>query len=1054
MRIRTKILAIMTLVIVATSIVSAIVIYQTRCRDQLKALDAQLLAMAYSARAMLPDDYHDRITGPDSVPREEFDAIVDRYNRLCVDLSLEYLWSLMVFGDQIVFTSSTSPDKDVSKHNHAGFLEVHTNPELYEKAFKTMRPVYQNSNDKWGAIRVALAPFRDVHGRSHLFGAGMRIGDVDNLLQETLWQVSSVGALILFFGVALSILVSHSLSRPVVELTRAARSIANGDLETRVAVGGSAEMVSLTESINAMRESMSEQIEGLEDSNHELREQVTERKRAEVALRESKERYQSLIDHSRGMFWSVDADFNINFVSPVSRKLLGYDPAELVGESMLTLIAPEAREEVGDLFIKRKSNELPADDGSYEIACARKNGSTFIAETQTRPIYDEHDRLIEIHGVTRDITNRKEAERALQASEERYRGVYDMAPLAFIVWDVETRVLEWNQRAEELFEWTREEALGRKIFDLIVPGSEEGHLKPVIDHLLSGVVERNVVNENVTKSGVTLTCEWNNAVLHDSDGAIVGVVSLGLDITERERAGEALRQSEALLDSIVRAAPVAIGLTRDREFTWVSQRMVEMTGFSEEELLGQSARVLYATEEEFQRVGDVKYPQILAHGYGSIDTRWRCKDGHEVDIFLQSSALDPQDLSRGVAFTALDITDRRLAEEERRGLAIRMQHTQKLESLGVLAGGIAHDFNNILMAILGNASLTLEDMSPADPSRENIVDIEKAARHAADLCKQMLAYSGKGRFVIEPLDIGEVIEDMSHLLEVTASKKAVLRYALAESLPAVEADAAQIRQVVMNLVSNASEAIGEKSGVISIHTGVTTCDHDYLSETYLDEDLEEGDYVFIEVADTGCGMDHATRERMFEPFFTTKFTGRGLGMAAVLGIIRGHRGAVKIYSEVGQGTTIKALFPCVSDAPRPIDGDRTNDTDWEGSGAVLVVDDEETVRTLAKRMLERTGFSVFLAADGVEGVNVFRNHADEIGCILLDLTMPHMDGEEAFRELRKLRDDVPIIMSSGYNEQEVTQRFVGKGLAGFIQKPYERLALLNTIRQVLGAKNS
>jgi signal transduction histidine kinase/CheY-like chemotaxis protein len=403
----------------------------------------------------------------------------------------------------------------------------------------------------------------------------------------------------------------------------------------------------------------------------------------------------------------------------------------------------------------------------------------------------------------------------------------------------------------------------------------------------------------------------------------------------------------------------------------------------------------------------------------------------------------------GLFGLSMDITEHTEAEEERKRFEAQLQHTQKLESLGVLAGGIAHDFNNLLTGILGNADLALLKLASASPARNNLAEIETAARRAAELCGQMLAYSGKGRFVVEAVSINELVEEMAHLVEISISKKAVLRYDFADNLPAIEADATQMRQIVLNLITNASEAIGEKSGVISISTGAMECDGDYLTETYLDEQLNEGVYVYVEVSDSGCGMDAETQAKIFDPFFTTKFTGRGLGLAAVLGIIRGHGGAIKVYSEPGKGTTFKALFPAL-DGPAAASRETNSQVeDWQGSGTALLVDDEETVRTVGKLMLEEMGFDVTLAVDGRDGVEKFREHQDEIALVLLDMTMPGMGGEETFREIRRIKPDAAVILSSGYNEQEVTSRFAGKGLAGFIQKPYQYQTLLEKVREVL-----
>ncbi len=315
--------------------------------------------------------------------------------------------------------------------------------------------------------------------------------------------------------------------------------------------------------------------------------------------------------------------------------------------------------------------------------------------------------------------------------------------------------------------------------------------------------------------------------------------------------------------------------------------------------------------------------------------------------------------------------ERLRAEAERRRLEAQVQHVQKLESLGVLAGGIAHDFNNLLMAILGNADLASRSLAAVSPGQAYLRDIETAARRAADLCRQMLAYSGKGRFVVEPVALDEIILEMTRMLEVSISKKATLTYHLAKDLPAVAADATQIRQIVMNLITNASEALGDQNGVISIATGAMTCSRAYLAGTYLAETLPEGDYVWLEITDTGAGMTPAVQARMFDPFFSTKFTGRGLGMAAVLGIVRGHRGGIRVYSEPGRGTTIRVFFPASREAlPRKSDANDANQ-EWRGAGTVLVVDDDETVCALACRMLAMLGFATVMAGDGRQALEVY-----------------------------------------------------------------------------------
>ena len=463
----------------------------------------------------------------------------------------------------------------------------------------------------------------------------------------------------------------------------------------------------------------------------------------------------------------------------------------------------------------------------------------------------------------------------------------------------------------------------------------------------------------------------------------------------------------------------------------MNEAFSRMIGYSQDELLKMFIRDIDVklTPEEMR-----KLVKAASTGPQLFETRNRCKDGHTIDVEISMTSPLRQ-MDRSFLFVR-DITKRKQTEQERHKFEAQMREFQKLESLGVLAGGIAHDFNNLLMAILGNADLALLSLSPASPARQNIEGIIKTSQRAADLCNQMLAYSGKGRFVLGQYDLSEIVREMTHMLQVSVSKKAYLRYRLAKDLPAVEADATQLRQVIMNLITNASEALSDENGAIDITSGVMECDRSYLSESYLDDNLPEGRYVFLEVADSGCGMSPETREKIFDPFFSTKFMGRGLGLSAVLGIIRGHKGAIKVYSEPGKGTTIKILFPATGAIPSNHEQSEIKSMPPPGGGTVLLVDDDESVLDIAAKMLERLTFNVITASDGKRGLEVFQEREAEIDCALLDLTMPRMDGEEVFREIRRIRNNIRVILSSGYNEQEVTQRFVGKGLTGFVQKPY------------------
>jgi PAS domain S-box-containing protein len=519
---------------------------------------------------------------------------------------------------------------------------------------------------------------------------------------------------------------------------------------------------------------------------------------------------------------------------------------------------------------------------------------------------------------------------------------------------------------------------------------------------------------------------------------------------EKRQSEESLVRSERLYRTLVEKAKDGIVVVVDGVMKLANRQVCNMLGRPQEEVVGRPYRRFIAPVSE-DMVEDRYRRRIAGEDVRSIyEVELLRPDGSTVPAELNSTALD-LDEGRGVLVFVRDLTERKMAEERKRQLERRLQHSQRLESLGVLAGGVAHDFNNLLMGVLGNAGLALKELESHHQARETIERLEKAALRAAELTNQLLAYSGKGSFVKESLQVGDLVSDMIDLLESAVSRKVVLRTELAEGVPPVMADAAQLRQVLMNLIMNASEAIGDRSGVVSIRTGLIHVDGDYLSETYTGEDLEEGYYAYIEVSDTGGGMDGETVSRIFDPFFSTKFAGRGLGLASVLGIARGHGGTVKVYSEPGRGSTFKVLLPTCDEesVAEPVGPEGSGVTARPGA-RVLVVDDEESVRTVARLILEKSGYRVITASDGREATEIFRSESDSIDMVLLDMTMPHRDGADTFTELRRIDPSVRVVLSSGYSESDATDRFSGKKLAGFIQKPYTPGDLTALVGRVLG----
>ncbi len=417
----------------------------------------------------------------------------------------------------------------------------------------------------------------------------------------------------------------------------------------------------------------------------------------------------------------------------------------------------------------------------------------------------------------------------------------------------------------------------------------------------------------------------------------------------------------------------------------------------------------------------------------------------QLDLLARDGRCIPVEVSSWTAFQdgqpigrqaiCRDLTERLRDQAERTRLDHKIQESQKLESLGVLAGGVAHDFNNLLTTILGNASLAQMDSPANAPAQPCLQQIEIAAERAAGLCQQMLAYSGQGRFVVKRTDLSALIRESAGLLRASVNRKAVLDLRLAEHLPATIADVTQMQQMLMSLVVNAGEALGENPGTITIATGTIQATRADFAAAHLAPDLPEGEYVFLEIADTGTGISHETRDKIFDPFFSTKFTGRGLGLAAVLGIVRGHRGAIRVTSEPGVGSTFRVLLP--STGTPSLQAEFPFPASSRTARLILLVDDEESVRTAIRRMLENLGYEVLLAADGFEAVEQVREAGPRLSAVLLDLTMPRMDGAEAFLAMRALQPALRVLLMSGFAEQQALARFAGLGLTGFLQKPFK-----------------
>ena len=630
----------------------------------------------------------------------------------------------------------------------------------------------------------------------------------------------------------------------------------------------------------------------------------------------------------------------------------------------------------------------------------------------------------------------------LEQSEKRFRDLFECSPDPVFVEDLEGTVLDVNPAACQLHGRARHDLISRSVFEL-VPEALHAGVRVRLEQWKNG--------DFAPAESVTLAADGTKipVEIRASRMEYFGRQAFLLqvrDVTKRTMALEELRRAKEFSENLIRTANVLIvGLDATGRIGIFNEAAERVTGYTRSEVGGRNGFEILVPKGRYPRAWGEFHRLTAGAGPRIFETPVLTRTGGERIISWQSSHIFENGGLKNLIAFGVDITDRKREEEQSSALERKMLDAQKLESLGVLAGGIAHDFNNLLTAILGNATLARSQVAEGSGVDQFLGEIERTSIQAADLCKQMLAYSGKGALEIRLIDLNHAIEEMKHLLQISVAKKVTLKFAFSNNPLILNCDVTQIRQVVMNLVINASEAIGEHEGEIRVTTTMRRLNREFLENNQFGSGLPEGKYAVIEVTDTGCGMSHETRAKIFDPFFTTKFTGRGLGLAAVHGVIRGHEGLMEIDSDEGIGTTFTIYFPCaeVAALPLPEKNNLLPNARWQGDGVVLVIDDEDAVRMLAERALNSLGFTVMSAADGRDGVEKFRAHSEKIVAVVLDMTMPHLDGKETFPEIRNIRPDVPVLFMSGYTQAD-TQSF--DNTTDFLQKPFQFSQLREKIR--------
>ncbi|MDD2337385.1 MAG: response regulator [Geobacteraceae bacterium] len=518
------------------------------------------------------------------------------------------------------------------------------------------------------------------------------------------------------------------------------------------------------------------------------------------------------------------------------------------------------------------------------------------------------------------------------------------------------------------------------------------------------------------------------------------------EIEARTKGEEALRESEGRMRSIFRVAPTGIGVVSNGILLDVNSRVCEMTGYAREDLIGKSTELLYSIPDEFAHVGSEKYRQISDKGTGTVETTWKKKDGILINIILSSTPIDPNDLSKGVIFTALDITERKRAEEEREKLHAQLIQSQKMEVVGQLAGGVAHDFNNILTAIIGFGHLLMMKSEEDDPRRHYAEEIISSCEKAASIIRRLLAFCRQDISEKSRLNLNDLIATSQRMLSRLIGEDMEFHFKpCAEELPVV-ADPVQIEQVLMNLATNARDAM-PGGGIFSIETSLLRMDEEFVAMHGFGT---PGDYAVITVSDTGVGMSLDTRQRIFEPFFTTKEVGRGtgLGLSVVYGILQRHEGSVRVYSDMGMGTTFQVYLPMARCWEKSLQAAPFRNSEG-GLETILVAEDNRELLDVIQLTLSAWGYTVIATKNGEEAVAKFRESAESIDLLLLDIIMPKKRGIDVLDETRSLRPDIKVLFMSGYPADFIKDRGLMKSEYAYVSKPVSPNALLRAIREVL-----
>ncbi|MFT3878901.1 MAG: PAS domain S-box protein [Gemmatales bacterium] len=771
---------------------------------------------------------------------------------------------------------------------------------------------------------------------------------------------------------------------------------------------------------------------------------ISDRKRVEASHKQSDQLWRDALENLQLLALFLDHQGHVTYVNPYFSRITGWRSEEILGQNFYQCLHSDHASHTAEYLKQLHSKSIR----HYATNTFQtRTGETLLIRWNNTIIHDATGQPIGVFSIGEDVTEQQRMNQAFQESEERYRRLVDGLPLGLYRSTPEGQLTFCNPVVLELLGLKSIEESARvnlNQYDYGPSYSREAfRARMEAEGAVYGLeYPWKMVN------GTQLWVREHARAIRDEQGKVFCYEGTLEDITEEKQTTQSIREREEHYRMLSHLAPIGIVMTCNGRIVHVNQYLATMLGYdSPTELEGRLILdSLHPAERE-----EIQHLQQQSDYFGLVPTQERRllkKDGGAL-LVQANVAIVLVNNERGSVVVIRNISEERHAEHERRRWQQRILEMQKLESLGLLAGGLAHDFNNQLTVILGHTNLVQMKTKENEAIQGLIQPIEQAARHSMDLCQQMLSFAGRGKIKVDQVNLTKLILESAGLLKIAGTKRTQLAFELSESLPLLQAEEAQLRQVLINLVSNSAESMpSEQVGMITIKTGVIHIDETYKNAEVTLE-LPKGDYVHLDVTDTGAGMDVNTRRRIFEPFFTTKPTGRGLGLPAVLGIVRSHGGAIEVTSKLRHGTTFRVFLPLLrpmQNAPVPSEPGIHD----HGRKTILIVDDEASLRSLAGKVLSNHGWNVLEAEDGASACEVLRQHGNLINLVLIDLIMPGMDGVETLRQLWMVQPALPAIAMSSYGSMELEQRFTGYPLCGILPKPFTPASLEQAVLHVSG----